>query len=429
MIECPSCGKQNQDHYKFCLGCGAKLPAAAPAPAPSQPAAAPQQDFGTAGTGEHPSMGGGGGAAGPGPGVPQPAPSAPSYQPQAGYGVPNASPAPSGPQGGAVPGGSVPPGAAPPGAPAAASGDQPQACPSCGTSNPPGFAFCGRCGHRFGPGEAQAQPPQQPQQFLPQNAPAPQQPTPQQPPQGGQPQQPGMGQARTMFMDANNLPPHMQPGGQQAAPQVHSARLVLLREDGSEGGVLALEGGPEVLGRNYGPPFDQDAYLDPDHTGVICHAEGLEFTDLDSSNGVFVRIQGRVDLQDHDLFRVGQELIFYEDLPEPEAAPDGTERMGSPNPGFWGRLSVLVEPTRASAAYPIADEGISIGRENGDITFPEDGYVSGSHCRVVGDDTGVFLEDLNSSNGTYMRVRTGQVIPFGSLVLLGQNLFRVDPPA
>ena len=26
MITCPKCGKENQDHYKFCLGCGAELP-------------------------------------------------------------------------------------------------------------------------------------------------------------------------------------------------------------------------------------------------------------------------------------------------------------------------------------------------------------------------------------------------------------------
>ena len=26
MIVCLNCGKENQDHYKFCLGCGAKLP-------------------------------------------------------------------------------------------------------------------------------------------------------------------------------------------------------------------------------------------------------------------------------------------------------------------------------------------------------------------------------------------------------------------
>ena len=37
MIVCPNCGKENQDHYKFCLGCGAKLPAAGQAAPPPQP--------------------------------------------------------------------------------------------------------------------------------------------------------------------------------------------------------------------------------------------------------------------------------------------------------------------------------------------------------------------------------------------------------
>src|SRR5882762_10869639 len=26
VIVCPKCSKENQDHYKFCLGCGAELP-------------------------------------------------------------------------------------------------------------------------------------------------------------------------------------------------------------------------------------------------------------------------------------------------------------------------------------------------------------------------------------------------------------------
>ena len=67
-----------------------------------------------------------------------------------------------------------------------------------------------------------------------------------------------------------------------------------------------------------------------------------------------------------------------------------------------------------------------IGRESGDITFPQDGYVSGEHCRLIGDDSGVYMEDMGSSNGTYMRVRSGSIIPFGSLILVGQKLFQVE---
>src|SRR4029077_15740224 len=48
VITCPKCTKDNQDHYKFCLGCGAELPRdAAPKPftpqTPSQGTKAPQQ--------------------------------------------------------------------------------------------------------------------------------------------------------------------------------------------------------------------------------------------------------------------------------------------------------------------------------------------------------------------------------------------------
>ena len=100
--------------------------------------------------------------------------------------------------------------------------------------------------------------------------------------------------------------------------------------------------------------------------------------------------------------------------------------MGSPNPGYWGRVTVLVEPDLASAAYPIEGEGIVIGRETGNITFPADGYVSGQHCKISGDDDGVYIEDIGSSNGTYMRVRSGHVVPFGSLVLIGQKLFQLE---
>jgi pSer/pThr/pTyr-binding forkhead associated (FHA) protein len=64
----------------------------------------------------------------------------------------------------------------------------------------------------------------------------------------------------------------------------------------------------------------------------------------------------------------------------------------------------------------------------GDMTFPSDGYVSGTHCKVVGDDSGVFLEDVGSSNGTYVRVRSGDTVPFGSLILIGQKLFQIEKP-
>jgi pSer/pThr/pTyr-binding forkhead associated (FHA) protein len=202
----------------------------------------------------------------------------------------------------------------------------------------------------------------------------------------------------------------------------------MLGQKGEPLGERVLRGETLEVGRSFGPPWDDDAYLDPEHAALSPTPEGARVDDHGSLNGVYVKLAGRVELRNGDQFRIGQELLHYEDLPEPTAAPDGTERMGSPNPGYWGRISVLVDPDRASLAQPIAGGGISIGRETGDLTFPNDGYVSGSHCRVIGDDTGVYLEDVGSSNGTYMRVRSGESVAFGDLILIGQKLFRIERP-
>ncbi len=261
-------------------------------------------------------------------------------------------------------------------------------CPSCSFQSPPGFAFCGRCGTPL-PKEAPTPPPP---------APAARPPTP-----------------------VKATPTPVVPS------RTNKVRLVLLREDGSEGGSLDIEGGPNVFGRNYGPPFDNDFYLNPDHCAFTVLSDGLFIEDRAPLNGVYRKIEGRFELQSGDLFRVGQELLMYEDLPEPASSENGTEIMGSPNPGYWGRVSVMVDDKRSVEAYPIEREEFTVGREQGDLSFPVDGYVSSRHCRIVGDDTGVYLEDCGSSNGTYLRIRSGSRVDFGTLILVGQQLFRIDP--
>ena len=407
MINCSNCGKENQDHYKFCLGCGARLagaPAAGAVPvrAPGGTVVAETRQATT-------------------PAVPAPAAQAqvhaPVAPPRGGTVVAsetNTGPTPSRPVAPQVPsliGAGIdptttrsPPLGAPPqvvpaaivqvGAPAP-SVASPQvstgACSSCGMANPPGFLFCGRCGNRLTANTAPAV------AAAPAPAPAP---------------------APVTVIQASAAPPAAKKPGLRAS-------MHLLREDGSEGGTLHLEDGPIPFGRDYGPPFDTDFYLNPRHCAFTVAADGVRVDDLNTTNGVYRKIEGSIELQHGDTFRVGQELLYYEDLPEPEVLPDGTERMGSPNPGYWGRVSVLVETARACEAMPVVGAEFTVGRERGDLTFPTDGYVSSSHCRIVGDDSGVYLEDRGSSNGTYLRVRSGTVVPFGSLVLIGQQLFHV----
>jgi len=449
VIICPNCGKENQDRHKFCLGCGARLPATPP---PYQPA--------------------GGGFPQQVPIAPPPPPAGPTASPFGTRTVPNpvvptsySQPdvvAPPGPPPGPPPPlpnpMAAPPPPPPPMQPMPATGSGPTAagadglgpCPNCSFANPPGFAFCGRCGFRL---------------VVEPAAPAPAE---------------DVGSANTVFVDqappelrnaaamlrgqsegsgakefpnvstsagppkpvpAPSATPPPPPPGRASPKSVVAAeaptaptpsvgvaaKLIMLGPDGQPIGERLLSPGEMLeVGRDSGPPWDEDAYLDRRHGTLIPVEEGIEIVDHDSLNGIFVKLTVRAELQDGDQFRVGQELLRYDDLPEPTPTDDGTERMGSPNPGYWGRLSLLVDPESSSAAYPIHGDGITLGRESGDITFPADGYVSGSHCRIYGDDNGVYVEDVGSSNGTYMRVRSGSVLPYGSLVLIGQKLFQFD---
>jgi pSer/pThr/pTyr-binding forkhead associated (FHA) protein len=49
--------------------------------------------------------------------------------------------------------------------------------------------------------------------------------------------------------------------------------------------------------------------------------------------------------------------------------------------------------------YPVGDE-VVIGRNSGDILFPDDAKVSTQHCRVLKTPQGLAVHDLDSSNGT-----------------------------
>jgi hypothetical protein len=98
--------------------------------------------------------------------------------------------------------------------------------------------------------------------------------------------------------------------------------------------------------------------------------------------------------------------------------------MGSPNPGYVGRLALVIGRESTGNGYPIPPDGMHLGRERGDVVFPEDGYVSGLHCRVHYDGSSCVLTDVGSSNGTFLRVRGSRTLINGDLLLMGQQLFR-----
>jgi pSer/pThr/pTyr-binding forkhead associated (FHA) protein len=333
VITCPKCSKENQDHYKFCLGCGAELPRDV-APKAFSPQTPPH--------GIKPFQSGGSAAA--------PIATAAAPAPRA------AAPAP---------------------APAAAGS---AACPQCGHVNAPSNKFCASCGYNVS---------------LMSGAPPPAAPVAAPAAAGG------------------------------AGPQVV---LTALRADGSEAGSFALPTGTTSIGRDAGGIFAGDSYLSPRHATFSLRGTKVFVKDELSLNGVYVKLtpEQPVELQSGDVFRIGQEIIRFELLVAPQASPDGVERLGSPSKGYVGRISLLTGRDTTGNAYPVPEHGLHIGRERGDILFPEDGYVSGLHCLIGWDQNRAYLTDLGSSNGTFARLYADREVRNNDVLLMGQQLFRVN---
>jgi pSer/pThr/pTyr-binding forkhead associated (FHA) protein len=202
---------------------------------------------------------------------------------------------------------------------------------------------------------------------------------------------------------------------------------VLIRPDGTEGGTHALSEGVSRIGRSSGALFANDAYLSSQHATFNVRGTSVSVRDENSLNGVYVRVAAQVpvDINDGDMFRIGQEILRFDAYGPVQTEADGTERQGAQVDGLIGRISLVIGRETTGNAFPIPVTGLFLGRERGDILFPEDGYVSGLHAQLSVSGGKLTLTDLNSSNGTYVRVRGERQLQNGDLLLMGQQLFRV----
>jgi len=215
-----------------------------------------------------------------------------------------------------------------------------------------------------------------------------------------------------------------------AAPVTGAVMLTALRADGSEAGSYTLTQSPsETIGRDTGSIFAGDSYLSPRHATFTRKSDRLYVSDARSLNGVYLKIRPNApwQLRYGDVFRIGQEILRLEKLEVPQASSDGVQRLGSPADGYVARLGLVIGRDTTGNAFPVPKAGRHLGRGRGDVLFPEDGYVSGLHCRLgVGPDNAITLTDLGSSNASSVRLSDGQSLSSGDILLMGQQLFRID---
>lgn len=207
--------------------------------------------------------------------------------------------------------------------------------------------------------------------------------------------------------------------------------IALIDDNGSESLQFPLMKGENRIGSGDSCQlrFPDDGFLAGVHCAVDAEVGHASLRPIDQANGVFVRITVPVELHHGDVLRIGQEVLRFERLDRlvQEKNADGQpEAVGSlPAKGVWGRLCQLGLARQVANAYLLSSPDVFLGRERGDILFPRDGFVSGSHA-VLSDRNGRgFLKDLVSSNGTFVKAKGETVLRNGDLFLLGRNLLRI----
>ncbi|MEZ4288260.1 MAG: FHA domain-containing protein [Polyangiales bacterium] len=209
-----------------------------------------------------------------------------------------------------------------------------------------------------------------------------------------------------------------------------AAELVQLSEDGSDLRSFTVRPGYE-LGSDVPDICIEDPYLSPQHACFVAHEDGgYAVRDLNSVNGVYLRIQTETPLGASATILLGQRVFQYTRVTTQRravgpATDRGTYVFGSPVHPYYGSLvERTVEGSDRSVYWLYRDETV-LGREVGDIVFTDDPFMSRKHAVIRHDGAGgVKIEDLGSSNGSYVRISSETRMHEGDQIRLGSNVFR-----
>ncbi len=447
---CGVCRGENPPGMKFCRSCGSALAGGVPSNVPvaatimsDQPHAEVQAMIAKAKQqqGMPPAGPIGGGMPPPGPiggGMPPAGPIGGGMPPAGPMGgMPPAGPvggAPRGPSG-AMPAGAFPqPGAFPPPGgnnftpptlapeavsrpptPARPSSNQPLpgtvTCPRCGTATPASFSFCQQCGLNLQEqGKA---------------------------PSGSQPaaRAPSAGvDAQGATIAADVRAPNMQPRAQPAAATGPAwGTAVLVNRDGSDGQRYPLAGEYLIVGRMGADiEFSEDRFLARQHARFERGNDGsVKVVPMDLLNGVFRKADAPVDLVDGTTVLVGREVLRFERVEGEESKVQplvrhGVALFGSPPREPWGRLMAVIPSGGYRDVRHLSEKEIVLGREEGDIVFRDDAFMSRRHAAVTWDGKKAQITDLGSSNGTFVRLAGPTTIKHGDHVRMGDQLLRIE---
>jgi pSer/pThr/pTyr-binding forkhead associated (FHA) protein len=262
-------------------------------------------------------------------------------------------------------------------------------CAGCGNQNPMGTNFCHACGRR-------------------------------------------LGHTTPMSADASAaLAAAVAARPSVVAQQAGGPRLVAVRRDGSDGESYPLAGEQVDIGRSEGDLHFDDPHLAARHARITLRAGQHVITPLENRNGIYRRIKETVELADGNLILVGKQVLRFEFLSDVEktlrpAVEHGVVLFGTPLKAPWGRLRQLTSAGTSRDMFHLTRSDLVLGREQGDIVFSDDEFMSRRHALLQFRNGNALLSDLGSSNGSFVRLVGQYALVPGEMIRLGDELLRFE---
>jgi pSer/pThr/pTyr-binding forkhead associated (FHA) protein len=206
------------------------------------------------------------------------------------------------------------------------------------------------------------------------------------------------------------------------------ASLVVIRGETLEGLTYHLRANEHLLGGPGAPISLDDPFVSPQHANLFYRGKELFLHDEDSVNGIYLRIRGRTKLAPGDTFLAGDQVFRVEPMPQVQDHTDaqGTYFYGSPTYSAPFRVVQLLERGGIGIAHCPRGPKVTVGRAGADINVLADLYLSPQHCTIEQTADGFFLTDLESQNGTYVRLKRDHRLNHGDYFAVGRKVMRVE---
>ncbi len=220
---------------------------------------------------------------------------------------------------------------------------------------------------------------------------------------------------------ADALPSHVpanQTGKQVESPlqpSRNTACLIRCLGENIDGESYLLPAGKAVtMGRNNCDiSFPEDTSLAMHHVTVIVKEQSLIVQDAGSENGIYFRVEGGKphNLNVGSVLRLGGQSLHFN-------RENGHYRMA-----HFNRQGKLLQE------YPLPEKTIVVGREAPDISLDAaDMMLSRRHLSILAEKEKLIVRDLNSLNGTFIKIDKSRILQPGDRFRIGKQLLRFNIP-